>query len=233
MAGGKRKQQYEEKTVTKKMVAPPPGIYRFKRRQQFVRRPYTELKFHDFVSSTTLNVGLNQSSQLATQLNLVPQGTDRNQRIGREVVMKYLVVRATVQVDNTGSANDSRTRHQCVVFCDKEAGAISATAMSLLYKNSAGVIDYNIQRDMGQPSRMMELARRRSPVMFDSNDLAFPDRYTWEFTVPLKNMRARFSGSAVTPTDNLIYIGFICDQVQSAIVNPVYTISTRVVFEDK
>lgn len=201
------------------------------------RGPRPEIKFHDVavVAPLSLLATQNYTDNSLVLLNVIPQGTDRNQRIGRDVYMKALHVRAEANFFFEAGNPTEVSRFRCVAFYDNEAGSVSSTAIEQVYKTRvAGQIDMNITRNLVDSTRYKVIFNGLSPTMAGSGSgIALPDKYTWEYDVPL-NQKIRFAGSATTnPQNFLIYLVFIADNVQAAAAfNPTFTLQSRVTFYD-
>lgn len=236
----KRKTLYEQKTtVVKKPLGPPPGIRRKKAKRTVVPAPKKESKFHDtsapgFPGAGVLLTGTSNYTT-AQNLTLVSQGTDRDERIGREIFVTQLHVRATVFYPSNGTGTNVNCRFRCVVFIDKEAQTLGTNAMELIYKTrAAGQLDMNTLRNMeDDPSRFKILYNQMSPELVPANEnVGLPAFHTWETNLPV-NLPVKYSSTGVVPVTNAMYIAWISDYDVSAIFNPNFYYNCRIMFADQ
>lgn len=241
MAGGKRKQVYEEKTVTKKALGPPPGIYKKKmKKRPAIPKPRKELKFHDAAttgafpgSGVQLNPGNNYT--VAQAITLVPQGTDRDERIGREIFISSLHFKSFAYYQGNGTGTNVNARFRCVIFVDKEAQTLGTDAAELLYKTrTAGNIDMNTTRFLSDdPSRFKVLYNQLSHEMVPANEnLAMPSFHQWETVLPV-NLSVKFASGVNVPVTNALYVLWISDLDPSAIFVPEFYFQSRLMFADQ
>lgn len=228
----KRKRLFapEEKSQAKAKLAPPPGLRR--KRAVILRQPRPEDKFFDATTAITgWAAGVNYTSGLTC--NGIAAGTDRNNRIGREVYMKRLNARVSVYMP-TGASASPQARFRCIAFVDKEVGAIVPAIIESVYlTRAAGQIEYNTLRNMADPSRFQVLYNQPSPMMSFEGTLMGQSRYTWEINVPLGFTTKFSSTSGATPLTNLIYIFVISEDIPSVVLTaPGYGINSRVTFSD-
>lgn len=236
----KRKTLYEQKTtVVKKPLGPPPGIRRKKPKRSVIPKPKQETKFHDAAVAGFPGAGitLTGTSNYTAALNLtsVPQGTDRDERIGREIFVTQLHVRATVFYPSNGTGTNVNSRFRCVVFIDKEAQTLGTNAMELLYKTrSVGQLDMNTLRNMeDDPSRFKILYNQMSPELVPVNEsVGLPGFHTWETNLPV-NLPVKYPSTGVVPVTNAMYIAFISDYDTSAIFTPQFYFNCRIMFADQ
>lgn len=232
---------------TKRRKAGPPGLKKkFKARPRYppgivMTIPKTqfkkEMKIIDtartFTTPVALQVGKNYSE--VTSLNFVSAGTDRNQRIGREIHMQRLHFTATA-VAAISSAPFQPVRFRCILFIDKESvQPLSVDILQEVYKaDSATTVDFNLRRVMTDPSRFKVLYSQESPtlcpVISGTQNVAMPIAHTWDVNVPLTELVSYASGSNV-PLKNNIYAVFLADNV---VINQqhVFTYQSRVMFSD-
>lgn len=233
----KRKRLFEEKAAPKK--AAPAQLVKYSVPRPMKRGPRPEIKFHDVAilpaAPLTLQAGQNYTDNSLVLLNVIPQGTDRINRIGRDVYMSKLHVRAEVDYFTVGADPFRVNRFRCIAFMDIEAGSVGTNTVEQVYKTrAAGQIDMNITRNLTDSTRYRVLFNGLSPTMAGSSGgLSLPDKYTWEYDVPL-NQKIRFAGSATTnPQNYLIYLCFVSDDNQLAgSFEPRFTLQSRVMFYD-
>lgn len=232
----KRKQVYEEKTVTKKTLAPPPGLKKKFRRQMQPRPMRPELKFFDtYTPLTGFVVGANYTAGVL--LNGVAAGTDRNQRIGREIFIKSLRCRVSVYMPNGNPATfpTPQARFRCIAFIDKEVGAIVPSTIENVYTTrAANQIEFNTLRNMADPAKYKVLYNQPSPMMSFEGNLMGQSRHTWEFNVPINLSTKWSSTSAATVLTNLIYLYVVSEDIPSVVgIAPAYIAQTRIMFSDQ
>lgn len=233
----KRKVIYEEKAAPKK--AAPAQLVKYSVSRPMKRGPRPEIKFHDFVvlpsAPVQLQAGQNYTDNSLMLLNVIPQGTDRINRIGRDVYMKSLHLRAEVDFFFEAGDPTKVNRFRCIAFYDTEAGSVGTNIIEQVYKTrAAGQIDMNITRNLTDSTRYRVLFNGLSPTMAgNGSGIALPDKYTWEYDVPL-NQKIRFAGSATTnPQNFLLYLCFVSDDNQAAaLFNPRFSVQSRVMFYD-
>lgn len=223
---GKRKSD-EQKAIPAKVLRSLPM-----KRRALALRP--EVKFHDtaitLASALALVAGRNYTgaNTVGCELTQIPVGTDRINRIGREVFITRLTVRAQVESDGA-----TPCRYRCIIFSDNEAQASLSTEIENVYKTRlANQIDMNTLREMGQSDRFRVLYNQMSPSLVDTGS-AMDFRHNWDIDVPV-NQKVRFPSAATTlPNNFALYIVYVADFVQAAGFNPSFTHQCRIKFLDQ
>lgn len=201
--------------------------------------PKMEDKFIDTANLPSGPLFLQNTKNYTTpiSLNFVSAGTDRNNRIGREIHMKRL--HHTAIVSTIASANVAiPVRFRCIIFIDKESvQPLSADLLQEVYKGVSPVfVDFNLRRNMTDPSRFKVLYSKESPtIQFrPSGNAGLPLEYTWDVNIPLKEVVNYASGSNV-PLKNNLYCVFMSDQAIGAgtAQEPFFTNQSRVMFTDQ
>jgi len=149
-----------------------------------------EVKFLDYANTgQTLN-----DSGTANLMNACIQGLDAiGQRIGREIVMKKVIVRVTggYQVADliagTGYINDSGTIRVVIAYDKQTNGAAMSWASLMNTSGTAGAPFAN--RSVSTMDRYMVLADKTFQV-----SAAGPNSFDWTFTVPC-NLEVRFTST--------------------------------------
>lgn len=228
---GKRKQQFEEKDSTKKSAGSKPMM----RRKTIIPQLQRELKFHDFQillsGPQTLVAGINSTTPQS--LNTIPQGADRINRLGRDVFMKSLHMKVTV---DCGAAVTDTSRFRLIVYLDKENVAPAAILAALYKIRAANEIDMNTTRELADSVRLKVLKNELSPTLITQpsvTGVSYPNRFTWDVDIPL-NIKCRFAGAATAiPNNNGLYYAVISDNNQAAgTFSPFFTVQSRVMFYD-
>ncbi len=88
-----------------------------------------EMKFHD-VAVDDASLAANGQIQNAGTINVIPQGTDENERIGRKVTIKMIMWHYNLKLLTSSSAGAPDTV-RCILYQDKQANGATATAVNI------------------------------------------------------------------------------------------------------
>lgn len=235
----KRKTLFEEEKKTRPKLRRPhvPPRPRLK-----VARP--ELKFHtsgvDYFGAGRLlgaTLNYNDCSDSVFRLNLLTEGTDRDNRIGRKVHLKKLVISAWL-FNEVGAGDVIPANAKMVVWLDKDATAPSSTAILNVYEQESGsnAVNYNLLRNMSDPARYKVLAIKDFGYIGGASN-TFPfDQYPSDRHAEAQltlDLPCTYPGTGTSPNDNLLMVTFITNTLQSTGFNPKIVFKARVWFEDK
>lgn len=109
-----------------------------------------EVKYFD-VSVSVDPVGT--SGSIVSSINLIPEGTDPSERIGRKIVVRSLHCKSRLQLDHTTGDSSSCGIVRIMWFVDKQTNGAAATVLDIL--NSA---DWDSFRNMENGSRFQILS---------------------------------------------------------------------------
>lgn len=132
----KYRSRKRKRGVSKKLVIP-------KRSRGYLRTSGlygrgNELKFHDHVQTTTT---LLEAGIVHTSLNLIPQGTAANQRIGRAVVVRKIDIRGEFNLVRGSAELNTGIRVRMIVFLDQQCNGTNAVTSDLLAASTGQLID--------------------------------------------------------------------------------------------
>lgn len=210
----KRKSDMKELVVVRKKVSKP------RRKSNPIRR---ETKFFATAANSLAPLAITSTATYASSSSLVDltsvgQGVDRDDRIGRSILVTGLQIRGVIRMDQAGIASTGQDymAFRLIVAYDKEGG--SATSTSVIETDTAAgattQADFYGSRQMNQSERWKVLLDEYSPILplqpyagAGSNDAAWMfDRY-----LKLPNLKVSYSGSTATPVTGNIYLFFMND----------------------
>ncbi len=118
--------------------------------------PNSELKFFDTTRASHVPAAAGTISN--PSLNLIVQGFDENDRIGRKCVIKGLFIKGTVFLASTTAAASTSDRLRVIVYLDKQSNGATATVTDILetaiidsFRNLANSGRFQILSDVTEP----------------------------------------------------------------------------------
>lgn len=232
----KRKHQSEEKKSA------PPGLRKKKPAVLYKMRP--ELKFVDsgtdfFVPKFLLaNLNYNDCNDVTYRLNLVAQGTDRANRVGRKIVITRIEISGFLDNINHEVPFDAKM----IVWLDKEASApVSTQILSVYKKDSAtNALNYNLIRDLNDSARYKVLAIKEFGHVGAGTGVA-PNEVQPSSKQASAHLNVQipvnYPSSGSSPVDNLMMVSFVCSRLQGSgaafTISPEIKFQCRVMFTDQ
>lgn len=229
-ATGKRKRS---DTATKRAVSKilkkartvaskqPKGRFGF--RSGFTQSKLGEWKFND--------IAVNNTNQFTTAnaygLNLIAQGTDANQRIGRDITMKRITWRMQLVRASGGTA--STAQYRIMLVYDKQTNGVAATY------NDVTVSQGNVVYSALQPINLNW--RERFVVLkdyhgvlsqFDDTGMSKIIKGNWKGSLPVRYQGA--GGTIADVNTGALYLMVVNDQATGA--GMAFTFITRVRYVD-
>lgn len=236
--------------ATEQKSAQRPKLRRPAFKKKAVRKPVVrkEMKFVDsgvnyFGAGKSLLAASNYSdlSDATYRLNLISEGTDRDNRIGRKVVIKKIDLSAWIF--NNPLLNDPAPGFHAtvVIWMDKDGTAPASTALTNLFTVDTGgtLVNYNFLRNLEDSARYQVLARKEFDYIgprSGTNDL---DTYPSAREVSahlIVDIPVTYPSVGTSPNDKLIFVSFVTNHVQgttAGFINPSLYFKARVWFEDQ
>lgn len=121
------------------------------------RRTTSELKFFDTVKGVT--TAANTGTILSNSLNLIPQGADEDERIGRSIVVKKIMVQGTAFLPGTATVADAADSLRLILYYDKQANKAAAAVTDILA--TASVWSFN---NLSNSKRFQILKQKRFAI---------------------------------------------------------------------
>lgn len=242
----KRRQLFTEEKASTRPKLKRPLVKKTRVARQHLK---TELKFRDggvayFGPGRQLLAGANYNdcSDSIYRLNLITEGTDRDNRIGRRVVIKKLAIRAWIFNDPFVGVEAPPPFHaRMVVWVDKDGAVPANTAITNVYKTDdapSTLINYNMLRNMEDSARYRVLAIKDFDYIAQFPDTAndnYPSARMAEADLVM-DLAMTYPSSGTSPNDNLLMVSFITNRAQglgAVNINPKIVFTSRVWFEDK
>lgn len=154
-----------------------------------------------------------------TDLTVISQGVDRNNRVGRIIYATGLQLRGRCSMDAVGVGNIGfdMMKFRMIVVQDKEGGS-TPTAVQVIEVDTAGgaggQADFYGSRQMDHSERFKVLLDEYSPVLptqcfagAGNNDAV----WTFDKYIKLNNLKVNYSGSTATPVTGNIHVFFMND----------------------
>lgn len=88
-----------------------------------------ELKYLDGTYDQT---DINIAGSINASINLIPQGTTQSERIGRRVVVKKIIVKYSITLNESDSSTTTNDYLRFIVYQDKQCNGAAATAANIL-----------------------------------------------------------------------------------------------------
>ncbi len=110
-----------------------------------------ELKFHELAIDDAL---VATAGTITPSINIIPQGVDENERIGRKLTIVKILWRIRVVLEATTVAAETSDQVRLIVFLDKQANGAPATVTDIL--QSANVQAFNNLSNKGRFRTLMD-----------------------------------------------------------------------------
>jgi len=181
-----------------------------------------------FLDTDVTNFSDVTAGVIVNSLNLVPQGTTDQTRIGNKIIVKNINIHATCNVDDQGTASFRGGVLRVILYVDKQANGATAAVTDIL--KTAAIHSF---RNMDQTDRFDILMDRIIPcTVFGANALHTNEQTKWWKANKKCDISVHFSSTTGAITElksNNVGLLYIAD---SSFVNAAKVGTARIKYVD-
>ncbi len=147
--------RYKRRRKTRSYRLKGPQRGRFRRAGnygRYNRGPSSEVKYHDFA---TIDASISQAGSIWPSINLIAQGTDEDERIGRKCTIRSIGWRFNFRLTEQTDVTRGDETLRIILYLDKQCNGAAATALEILSAD-----DYQSFNNLTNSSRFRKLMDR-------------------------------------------------------------------------